>query len=66
MPFYYYRSRGPAYDHVVTDAIEDGVKRIVIVGCGSDTRAYRFKDSLRTRIRVLECDQSDAIRSSGR
>jgi methyltransferase (TIGR00027 family) len=63
MPFYYYLlARTRYYDQVVTDAIQDGVKRIVIVGCGSDTRAYRFKDSLRTRgIRVLECDQPDAI-----
>jgi methyltransferase (TIGR00027 family) len=62
-PFYYYLvARTRYYDQVVNDAIADGIQRFVIVGCGSDTRSYRFKDLLRDKgIRVLECDQPEAI-----
>jgi methyltransferase (TIGR00027 family) len=62
-PFYYYLvARTRYYDGVVRDAIAEGVQRIVSVGCGSDTRAYRFKDALCSKgIKVLECDQVEAI-----
>lgn len=62
-PFYYYLvARTRYYDQVVKDAISDGVQRFINVGCGSDTRAYRFKDLLNEKnIPVLECDQADAI-----
>lgn len=62
-PFYYYLvARTRYYDEVVTDAIADGMQRLVIVGCGSDTRSHRFKDLLcRKGIKVLECDQLEAI-----
>jgi methyltransferase (TIGR00027 family) len=67
-PFYYYLvARTRYYDQVVQDAISDGVQRFINVGCGSDTRAYRFKDSLNEKnIAVLECDQADAIREKQR
>ncbi len=67
-PFYYYLvARTRHYDQVVNEAVSDGVQRIVIVGCGSDTRAYRFKDLLRSKgVRVLECDQREAIHSKQR
>jgi len=62
-PFYHYLvARTKYYDDVVRDAVADGVGRIVIVGCGSDTRAYRFQPLLaKTGVRVLECDQPQAI-----
>jgi methyltransferase (TIGR00027 family) len=62
-PFYHYLiARTKHYDEVVTDAVADGVRQFVIVGCGSDTRAYRFQDLLRSSgVRVLECDQPQAI-----
>jgi methyltransferase (TIGR00027 family) len=62
-PFYYYLlARTKYYDQLIQDAVADGVKRIVIVGCGSDTRAYRFQDLLRGNgVGVLECDQPEAI-----
>ncbi len=62
-PFYHYLiARTKYYDEVLTDAVDDGVRKIVIVGCGSDTRAYRFQDLLRARgVQVLECDQAQAI-----
>ncbi len=67
-PFYYYlMARTRYYDRVISDAIADGVQRIVGVGCGSDTRAYRFKDALCSKgIKVLECDQAEAIREKQR
>jgi methyltransferase (TIGR00027 family) len=62
-PFYYYLlARTRYYDQVLTEALEDGVRRVVIVGCGSDTRAYRFEALLRSQgVKVLECDQPAAI-----
>jgi methyltransferase (TIGR00027 family) len=62
-PFYYYLvARTKYYDQVVSEAISDGVQRIVSVGCGSDTRAYRFKHLLSSKnVKVLECDQPEAI-----
>lgn len=62
-PFYYYLiARTRHYDAVITEAVAEGVKRIVMVGCGSDTRAYRFQTLLRSQgVKVLECDQVEAI-----
>jgi methyltransferase (TIGR00027 family) len=67
-PFYYYLvARTRYYDEVVRNAIADGVQRLVMVGCGSDTRSYRFKDLLRRKgIKVLECDQLEAINEKKR
>jgi len=63
--FYYYLvARTKYYDQVVKEAVSDGVQQIVSVGCGSDTRAYRFKHLLRSKnVKVLECDQPEAIRA---
>jgi O-methyltransferase involved in polyketide biosynthesis len=48
---------------VLKSAVNDGVRRVLIVGCGSDTRPYRFQKLLRGKgVRVLECDQPEAIR----
>src|ERR1700720_4135592 len=62
-PIYYYLvARTKYYDQVVEDAVSAGVQQIVIVGCGSDTRAYRFQRLLRSKgVRVLECDQPKDI-----
>ena len=62
-PFYYYLvARTRYYDQVLQDAIADGVKRWIGVGCGSDTRAFRFVDLLKAQgVKVLECDQVEAI-----
>jgi methyltransferase (TIGR00027 family) len=64
-PFYYYLvERTRHYDRVVGDAVSAGVTRIICVGCGTDTRAYRFKQVLRgNRIKVLECDLAAAIKA---
>jgi methyltransferase (TIGR00027 family) len=57
--FYYYLSaRTHYYDQLFRDAIERGVRSILNVGSGTDTRAYRFADDLeRKGIVVCECDQ---------
>jgi methyltransferase (TIGR00027 family) len=64
-PFYYYLvARTKYYDQVFNDAVSAGVQQIVSVGCGSDTRAYRFKHLLCSKgVKVLECDQPKAIQA---
>jgi len=42
-------------DDWLVRALDDGVKQVVILGAGYDTRAYRFAEQLRGR-RVLELD----------
>jgi methyltransferase (TIGR00027 family) len=62
-PFYYYvLARTKYYDNEFHQAIHDGVRYIINVGSGSDTRAYRFEPLLKQKgTRVLECDQPHAI-----
>jgi len=62
-PFYYYLdARTKYYDKVFLDAIAVNAKYIINVGCGTDTRAYRFEHVLRQKgVKVLECDQPKAI-----
>ena len=64
-PFYHYLlARTRHYDGLFLDAVREGVSCIVNIGCGTDTRAYRFARLLETqRITVLECDQPPAIRA---
>ena len=61
--FYYFLvARTRYYDEVVSDAVSSGVRRIVNVGSGTDTRAHRFAALLRAHdVSVLECDQPAAI-----
>jgi methyltransferase (TIGR00027 family) len=62
-PFYYYLvARTKYYDQLVNDAVALGVQQILNIGCGSDTRACRFKQLLCNRgVKVLECDQPNSI-----
>jgi methyltransferase (TIGR00027 family) len=62
-PFYHYLiARTIHYDQVFTDAIRNNSKYIVNIGCGGDTRAYRFAKELNQRkAKVLECDQPQSI-----
>ena len=62
-PFYYYLvARTKYYDEVLLGAIRSDIQQIINVGSGSDTRAYRFVDVMnRKGVRVLECDQPEAI-----
>jgi methyltransferase (TIGR00027 family) len=67
-PFYYYLvARTRYYDKVFNDAISVGVQRIFSIGCGSDTRPYRFEAMLRSSgVQVLECDLQNAIQAKRR
>ena len=67
-PFYYYLvARTKYYDGVFFDAISNNIQNIINVGCGSDTRSFRFEHVLRKKgIKVLECDQSEAISNKQR
>ena len=62
-PFYYYLlARTRYYDQLFVDAVHDSVACIVNIGCGSDTRAYRFARLLEAKgITVIECDRPEAI-----
>ena len=62
-PFYYYlNARTRYYDKVFLDAIAGNAQYIINVGCGIDTRAYRFEPALSQKgVKVLECDQPQAI-----
>ena len=62
-PFYYYLlCRTIYYDEVFLGAIWDSVKFIINIGCGTDTRPYRFAHLLKQKgVRVLECDQPAVI-----
>lgn len=62
-PIYYYLlARTRYYDTLFLNAITDNVQYIINVGCGTDTRAYRFEQALTQKgVKVLECDQPNAI-----
>jgi methyltransferase (TIGR00027 family) len=62
-PFYHYvLARTRYYDSLFLEAANDSLACIVNIGCGTDTRAYRFAPLLlRKGIAVLECDQPQAI-----
>ncbi len=67
-PFYYYLlARTKYYDQVVGGAFGAGIERFVMVGCGSDTRSYRFRETIQNKgIKVLECDQAESINEKKR
>lgn len=62
-PFYYYLiARTKHYDQVFIDAISSDIKYVINIGCGTDTRAYRFAAELKQKGKeVLECDQAETI-----
>ena len=62
-PLYYYLvARTKYYDGIFLDAISDKVQYIINIGCGYDTRSYRFEHVLKQNgVKVLECDQPEAI-----
>jgi methyltransferase (TIGR00027 family) len=64
-PWYHYvLARTKYYDEVFLDAIYGRVGSIVNLGCGSDTRAYRFAHILCQKlVSVVECDQPELIKA---
>jgi methyltransferase (TIGR00027 family) len=63
MPFYYYiLARTRYYDEIFVDQAHGAVTCIINIGCGTDTRAYRFAHVLkRSGVTVVECDQPQVI-----
>lgn len=61
-PYYYYLvARTKFYDQLLLDSVATGIRRVLIVGAGFDTRLYRFGDYLAKHgIEVAESDQPDA------
>jgi methyltransferase (TIGR00027 family) len=55
-PFGYLLSRTRFYDDLVTRALDDDVRQVVIVGAGFDTRAWRMA---REGVRFIEIDHPD-------
>ena len=62
-PYYFYLiARTKFYDQLVLDAVAAGLRRVLIVGAGFDTRFYRFGGHLAAYgVDVAECDQPDAV-----
>jgi methyltransferase (TIGR00027 family) len=62
-PFYYYLiARTKYYDQVFLEAMRSNIACIINIGCGTDTRAYRFAEELtKKKIKILECDQPESI-----
>lgn len=67
-PFYgYLLARTRYYDIVFIESIFRSPEYIINLGAGTDTRAYRFFPLLADRgIKVLECDQQQAIEAKKR
>ena len=67
-PFYdYVAARTKYYDALYLAQARRPVRAILNIGCGSDTRAYRFAPELLAKsVEVVECDQADAIRAKER
>ncbi len=51
----YLVARARYIDECVQDRVREGIRQLVILGAGFDTRAYRL-DGLRDRVRVFEVD----------
>ncbi len=62
-PFYYFLlARSIYYDQVMLKGISEDLLQIIIIGCGTDTRAHRFSQILCSKgATVLECDQPEVI-----
>ena len=62
-PYYHYlTARTKAYDQVLLDAVAGGIRRVLIMGSGFDTRLYRFGGHLAALgAEVAECDQPPAM-----
>lgn len=60
--YFYLIARTKFYDQLLLDAVVAGVRRVLIVGAGFDTRLYRFGGHLAAYgVEVAECDQPNAV-----
>lgn len=62
-PYYHYlTARTKAYDQTLLGAVAAGIRRVLIMGSGFDTRLYRFGGHLEALgVEVAECDQPLAM-----
>ena len=62
-PYYYFlAARTRFHDQALLDAVAAGIRRVMVMGSGFDTRLYRFGASLANQgVSVAECDQPEAI-----
>jgi methyltransferase (TIGR00027 family) len=62
-PYYYYLvARTKFYDQLLLDSIAAGIRRVMIVGAGFDTRFHRFGGHLAAQgVELAECDQPNAV-----
>lgn len=60
--YFYLAARTKFYDQLLLDAVVAGIRRVLIVGAGFDTRLYRFGGHLAAHgVEVAECDQPNAV-----
>ncbi|AKB37484.1 hypothetical protein MSSAC_2894 [Methanosarcina siciliae C2J] len=52
------RARVRYFDDFVRAAVDEGLRQLVILGAGYDTRAYRI-EGLKGKVRVFEVDHQD-------
>jgi methyltransferase (TIGR00027 family) len=57
---FYFAQRTPFYDRKVIQAVDDGIRQVVILGAGLDSRAYRL--GLPTDLRLFEIDQAAVLK----
>ena len=67
-PYYYYlTARTKFYDQLILDAVVAGIRKILIVGAGFDTRFYRYGGFLAGHgVALAEADQPAAVEMKSR
>jgi len=53
--YLYHLARVRAFDNILSDELSRGIKQVVVLGAGLDSRPYRFADRL-SGVRVFEVD----------
>jgi methyltransferase (TIGR00027 family) len=53
--YHYVNTRTKHIDKTLLNSLEQGIDQLIILGAGSDSRAYRFKEELK-KVRIFEVD----------
>lgn len=65
--FTYLVARTRHYDAVFHAAASQDVRHIINIGCGTDTRPFRFRSDVERRgVSILDCDQPEVIKARER
>ena len=60
--YHFLLARTRFYDEILLHAVGSGIRQVLILGAGIDTRAYRFERELvRNDVQVIEADQVPTI-----